>query len=318
MGRKPEDIIGHITETDMRAVDNLKSRLDLFRKENSTMKLSIFPILASIANYSASSSTPSSSVSSTGAFSCTSTASVTNVVHERVSYKERLTRSPAERMDVFQHTHLQSDCSIWFEERRGRITGSICGRIINRNCSIYPKSIIDAILKTPRVASAAMLMGREQENKILSRYLHYRRENSYPELVVEKAGFLIDKEFGWLGASPDAVAILNSSRGCVEIKAAVSFWDKSISEAVGSKKATFCLTGDEKHKIHLKKKHPYFHQCQLQLYVGRDIFEFCDFVLATQKDLFVERITLHKDWAETNVQELECFYDSFILPRFCK
>ena len=104
MDRKPEDILGHITETDMRAVDNLKSRLDLFRKENSTMKLSIFPILASIGNYSASSSTPSSSVSSTGAFSCTSTASVTNVVHEMVSYKERLPRSPAERMDVFQHT----------------------------------------------------------------------------------------------------------------------------------------------------------------------------------------------------------------------
>ena len=143
--------------------------------------------------------------------------------------------------------------------------------------------------------------------------MHYRRENGYPELVVEKAGFLIDKAFGWLGASPDTVAILNSSRGYVEIKAAVSFWDKSISKAVGSKKATFCLTGNEKHKIHLKKKHhPYFHQCQLQLYIARDIFEFCDFVLAIEKDLFVERITLHKDWAETNILELEYFYDSHI------
>ena len=48
-----------------------------------------------------------------------------------------------------------------------------------------------------------MVIGREQENKMLTRYLHYRCENSYPEHVVGKAGFLIDKDCGWLGASPE-------------------------------------------------------------------------------------------------------------------
>ena len=30
---------------------------------------------------------------------------------------------------------------------------------------------------------------------------------------------------------------------------------------------------------------------------------------------FFERITLDRDWVSTNVQQLESFYDSFILPR---
>ena len=81
----------------------------------------------------------------------------------------------------------------------------------------------------------------------------------------------------------------------------MSLWDNSKSEAAGSKKATVCLTGDETDNSHLKKKHPSFHQRHLQLYVGRDMFEFCDFVLATKKDLFNGRIILEKDWAETNV-----------------
>ena len=108
--------------------------------------------------------------------------------------------------------------------------------------------------------------------------------------------------------------LLQGQKGCVEIKAAVSFWEKSVSEAVTSNK-TFCLTTDADKAIQLKRNHAYFHQCQLQLFVGRDMFEWCDFVVATERDLFIERITLDRDWVSTNVQQLESFYDSFILPR---
>ena len=45
------------------------------------------------------------------------------------------------------------------------------------------------------------------------------------------------------------------------------------------------------------------------------MFEWCDFVVATERDCFIERITLDRDWVSTNVQQLESFYDSFILPR---
>ena len=66
-------------------------------------------------------------------------------------------------MDVFQKTQMQSECNLWFEERRGRITGSVCGRIINRNPNIYPKSLLKTITRISSNTTAAMAMGKQQE-----------------------------------------------------------------------------------------------------------------------------------------------------------
>ena len=86
-------------------------------------------------------------------------------------------------------------------------------------------------------------MGKQQEAQVhcvLARYLHQQRENGNSDTSVQGADFLIDKEYGCLGASPVSVVTDNSSKGCAEIKAAVSLWDKSITEAVSSSN-TFCL-----------------------------------------------------------------------------
>lgn len=58
----------------------------------------------------------------------------------------------------------------------------------------------------------------------------------------------------------------------------------------------------------------YFHQCQMQLYVGRDLFRWCDFIVATATDLFIQRITLDMEWVARVIPELEDFCDCFFLP----
>lgn len=45
------------------------------------------------------------------------------------------------------------------------------------------------------------------------------------------------------------------------------------------------------------------------------MFEWLDFVIATRNDIFIQRITLDMEWVSRNVQELACFYDSFVLPK---
>lgn len=160
-----------------------------------------------------------------------------------------------------------------------------------------------------------MVMGKQQEVPILARYIQNKRQNGHPDITTSAAGFLVHKEHGWLGASPDAVVNDGESKGCAEFKAAVSCWEKSLTQAASSS-SNFCLTFDSvNQKVRLKTKHIYYHQCQLQLFVGRDIFDWCDFVVATRDDLFIERLTLDMDWVSDNVDELECFYDSFVLPR---
>ena len=46
-GRKPGDINGQISENDVKVVENLKSRLESFQKENPQVKLSLLSVLNS-------------------------------------------------------------------------------------------------------------------------------------------------------------------------------------------------------------------------------------------------------------------------------
>lgn len=59
-----------------------------------------------------------------------------------VLFKEKNNLTEEKRMWLFENTMEQSNNELWFKERKTRITGSICGRIIKRNHSIYPLSIL--------------------------------------------------------------------------------------------------------------------------------------------------------------------------------
>ena len=48
------------------------------------------------------------------------------------------------------------------------------------------------------------------------------------------------------------------------------------------------------------------------------MFNFCDFVVATSNDIYVERIMKNKEWTNKNIPILEDFYNSFLLSRLVK
>ena len=78
--------------------------------------------------------------------------------------------------------------------------------------------------------------------------------------------------------------------------------------------STFCckLTEGE---VRLKKNHPYYHQVQLQLYIGYDCFKWCDFCIFTCKGLSVQRIFPYTNLQEDEIPVLEpFFFDDFLLP----
>ena len=127
---------------------------------------------------------------------------------------------------------------------------------------------------------------------------------------------MIDKEHGWLGPSPDALISDGTlGKGCAELKALVSCWGMTIFEALNSSR-NLCLelANSDKTSLKLKQKHTYYHQSQLQLFVGRDIYHWCHFVVATWSDVFIERITLNREWVSASIHELENFFDAFVLP----
>ena len=66
--------------------------------------------------------------------------------------------------------------------------------------------------------------------------------------------------------------------------------------------------------LHLKKSHHYYHQVQLQLFVGIDQHDWCDFCVCTPKGLEVERIWLDIEWSEKCITELDSYYEAFAVP----
>ena len=60
-------------------------------------------------------------------------------------------------------------------------------------------------------------------------------------------------------------------------------------------------------EVRLKKNHPYYHQVQLQLYVGYDCFKWCDFCIFTCKGLSVQRIFPYTKLQEDEIPVLEHF-----------
>lgn len=312
VGRKSEEIIGEISESDRQAQDKFKASLDKFQK-TSKHKLAILAVL----NRDQVSTPPNEAIpmdidedDSDETEMC--------FTERGVLFKKQNNLIKEKRMWLFENTMDQSNSELWFKERKTRITGSICGRILQRNHSIYPSSILKSFFQNSSLKTASVIMGKEQEPLILSRYVQYQRANGHATINISSAGFLVDRELGWLGASPDAIVEDGHyGKGCAEVKAAVSKWNKSLTEAASE--GCFCLQClDQGGQLQLKEKHSYYHQCQLQLYVGRDIFNFCDFVIATANDIYIQRITLNSDWVSTNIPELECFYDSFVLPRLLK
>ena len=103
-----------------------------------------------------------------------------------------------------------------------------------------------------------MAIEKKQEAQILARYLHKQPENGNSDTSVQGADFLIDKEYGCLGASPVSVVTDNSSKGCAEIKDAVSYGTSQLQNCKFQQHILF--------KVSLRRNfHTYlfFHECKV-------------------------------------------------------
>ncbi|EFA07715.1 hypothetical protein TcasGA2_TC002192 [Tribolium castaneum] len=97
---------------------------------------------------------------------------------------------------------------------------------------------------------------------------------------VRQCGFFIDLELSFIGASPDGLV---NEDGIIEVKCPFSAKDKTIEEAVRNV-SNFCLDKNKK----LKRQPDYYYQVQTQFRVTNK--KICDFVVWTEKDIYVNRI----------------------------
>ncbi len=207
---------------------------------------------------------------------------------------------------------LQQNNYLWHKERRFRITGSKCGKILKqkkrtvallRFC-LYPRPFHH----TPKAIS----WGRKNEPVARSAYIQYVKTLGDPKINVSLCGFYIHRDKGWLGASPDAKVqdAVDSSFGIAEFKCPFSKAEVTVRSACEDQNFYCELTEDQ--NIKLKRNHEYYHQVQLQLYVSGAVW--CDFCVWTTKSMETERIYPCIKWQEEEVPKLDAFFYEFISP----
>ena len=160
---------------------------------------------------------------------------------------------------------------------------------------------------------APIKWGIDKEPKANQEYLSYAKAHGKKGLTMRKCGFIVHPTMGWLGASLDARVTDPHSDfpdGIAEFKCPFSKKEMTPHEACDD--TNFYCYYDR--RLHLKKSHHYYHQVQLQLFVGIDQYDWCDFCVYTPKGLEVERIWLDIEWSEKCITELDSYYEAYVLP----
>ena len=101
-------------------------------------------------------------------------------------------------------TRNQSECKLWHNERKLRVTSSILKTVCHRKPDTAVKPFIINKLVPKPIISLAIKHGQQNEDVAIRSYVEYQKSKGY-DLSVHKCGLYIDPAMPWLAASPDAI-----------------------------------------------------------------------------------------------------------------
>ena len=156
-----------------------------------------------------------------------------------------------------------------------------------------------------------MRYGGDKEPVARAAYTAMQR-NGHPHLQTLQSGFVVDLANPWLACSPDSIICDPDSETTprlAEYRCPASAQEMSPTEATDN----FCLHKVSDTQIALRKNHNYYYQVQGAMAVTHR--SWCDFVVWTPRDIYIERIRADPDfWSQKMLPKLERFYMNAILP----
>ena len=228
-------------------------------------------------------------------------------------YQTKIIVNREQICQIEELTRSQRDTEMWMEERSKRVTASNIGSIAKMRPNTKRAKRVEQLLYSRFTGSRATRYGCTMEKVALREYIAYQQQHGHPGIKAESAGLFISTENPWLAASPDSIVHDLSATppdGLVELKNPYSAKDMTVEEY--SSKQSSCLHMREDGKCKLKNGHDYFYQIQCQLYCTGKVW--CDFVVRTNKNIYVERIHHNRDWWNSQMKKLRAFYFDALLP----
>lgn len=223
------------------------------------------------------------------------------------SISDRLTVTENEVTAVESTTRNQTFSPVWYRFRAGRITASKM-KAVNRTSILKPSASLLRQICYPiemKFSTPATRWGCEHE--IIARDAYETMfTDRHPNFLIENCGLFLSGEYPYLGATPDGIVDCSCcGRGCMEIKCPFCTKDQFKNESVS------CLE-EVDGQLRLKRDSQYYFQVQTQLHVCN--LQYCDFVVWTNNDIFVERIVPCKLFWQPVAKTALNFFRSVVLP----
>ncbi|XP_061703411.1 uncharacterized protein LOC133515122 [Syngnathoides biaculeatus] len=206
-------------------------------------------------------------------------------------------------------TKDQAVSPIWYEHRKGRITGSKAHDILVMKATSDPKNNIMKVMGyNSRDISKKAAVAWGTDNKARARHLYLKQAaRSHFNFDSTTIGLLVCQIRPYMAVSCDGIVSCTCcGKGCVEVKCPDKHRNSNIANA--SKDNLFCLDKD----LHLKKEHRYYTQVQFQMYVQK--VSYCDLVVYTNLDMAIVRIPRDDKFISTLLSKCDTFFCDHVLP----
>ena len=202
---------------------------------------------------------------------------------ERVFGAIKVTRDEADFLAA--STTLRSECLMWFEHRKGRITASQFGPVFHTRLDNPSESLLNTILQEKSMPNVPALQWGKEKEPVAREYYINATKDEHIDFSVELTGLHVNTSFPHLGASPDGiVSCACCGEGLLEIKCPYSKREIDLKNVDDN---SFYLKHTEQ-GLKLSNTHNYYYQIQGQLAVC-DYYAYSDFVCWTTKGLHIYR-----------------------------
>ncbi|XP_078658592.1 uncharacterized protein LOC144903975 [Branchiostoma floridae x Branchiostoma belcheri] len=222
-----------------------------------------------------------------------------------------LSLTPDEIQAIEENTRQQSHSTVWYKQRAGRITASNLKSACHTDPDKPSKSLIMNVCypESHKFVTPATKWGQDHEATARKAYAEKMRE-SHEDFGTFDSGLHINNDWPYLGATPDGMVECRCcGTGVCEMKCPFSAKDLLPTDLAST--GNFCLkkTNDT---VHLDHSHAYYYQAQAQIFIC-DV-EYCDFVIWTNKGVYIERILPNEAFWNNIILKSKEFFDKAILP----